>query len=185
MVSVAMRSGELEVAALLAVARMFLLRVPSEGIPLTWNSSHSTVDVSEARAVITLMRRKNSRVPVTLTRTCVCASSGRRLCAVHWLWDLRRSATHEGRIFDITASGFNKFIKETAMQLQVPHASRASSHSLRRGMAQDILDTNGCLATLLKAGDWNSAAYLQYLRFDQPREVAAQALIELSDSEAE
>jgi hypothetical protein len=52
-------------------------------------------------------------------------------------------------------------------------------------MAQDILDAGGCLATLLKAGDWNSSAYLQYLRFDQPRDVAGQALIELSDSEDE
>ena len=58
MVSIAMQSGELEVAALLAVARLFLLRVPSEGIPLTWSSSHSTVEVTESQAVVTLMRRK-------------------------------------------------------------------------------------------------------------------------------
>ena len=49
MVSIAMRSGELEVAALLAIARMFLLRVPSEGIPLSWSSSHSKVEVTEER----------------------------------------------------------------------------------------------------------------------------------------
>ena len=52
-------------------------------------------------------------------------------------------------------------------------------------MAQDILDTSGCLATLLKAGDWNSSAYLHYLRFDQPKDVAGQALINLFESEDE
>ena len=115
----------------------------------------------------------------------MCASSGRRLCAVHWLWDLRRSSTHEGKLFEITAPYFNKFLKQCATQLQFPNATRTSSHSLRRGMAQDILDTSGCLATLLKAGDWNSSAYLHYLRFDQPRDVAGQALVNLSDSEDE
>ena len=102
---------------------------------------------------------------------------------MHWLWDLRRSASHDGKMFGLTAAFFNKFIKSSAEHLKIPNASKASSHSLRRGMAQDILDAGGCLATLLKAGDWNSSAYLHYLRFDQPRDVAGQALIELSDSE--
>ena len=185
MVGIAMKSGELEIAALLAISRMFLLRVPSEGIPLTWSSSHSTVDVSEHKATIRLSSRKNSRVPVVLSRTCVCASSGRRLCAVHWLWDLRQCSSHNGRLFSVNIVDLNKFTKTSAEWLKIPGAARASSHSLRRGMAQDILDSSGCLATLLKAGDWNSSAYLQYLRFDQPRDVAGQALIELSDSEEE
>ena len=85
----------------------------------------------------------------------------------------------------MSAAYLNKIIRACAVELKIPNASKASTHSLRRGMAQDTLDHGGCVATLLKAGDWNSSANLHYLRFDQPRDVAGQALIELSDSEAE
>ena len=51
-------------------------------------------------------------------------------------------------------------------------------------MAQDIIDAGGSLAVLLRAGEWNSSAFLAYLRQSQPQEVAvAQAVINLSDSE--
>ena len=83
MVKAAMNCGELEVAALMAVARQFLLRVPSEGIPLEWGGSHSHVSLEPSRAVLTLMSRKNSRIPVTLTRECCCTSSGERVCALY------------------------------------------------------------------------------------------------------
>ena len=61
---------------------------------------------------------------------------------------------------------------------------RVSTHAIRRGMAQDILDAGGSLAVLLKAGDWSSSAYLRYVRASQPQELAvAQAVIEMSDSD--
>ena len=36
MVKMAMRESDIEVAGILAVARHFLLRIPSEAIPLQW-----------------------------------------------------------------------------------------------------------------------------------------------------
>ena len=57
LVKAAMASDESAVAALMAVARQFLLRVPSEGIPLQWDGSHSNVALEPTRASITLYKR--------------------------------------------------------------------------------------------------------------------------------
>ena len=77
-------------------------------------------------------------------------------------------------------------MKEYALVLGLEGAARASSHGFRRGMAQDIVDAGGSLATLLKAGVWCSSAYVQYLRENQSVDVAASmALIHLSDTEDE
>ena len=63
-------------------------------------------------------------------------------------------------------------------------AQQYGTHSLRRGIAQDIMDMGGSLPTLLNAGDWASSAYLKYLRTSQTEDLAvAQANMCLSDSE--
>ena len=49
LVKAAMKDGDTEVAALMAVARQFLLRVPSEGIPLERGGSRSGVALEPAR----------------------------------------------------------------------------------------------------------------------------------------
>ena len=186
MVKAAMTSGELEVAALMAVARQFLLRVPSEGIPLEWGGSHSHVSLEPSRAVLTLMSRKNSRVPVTLTRECCCMSSGERVCAVHWLHRLRCSSEGNGRVFSITKHYFARQIKELARQVGITEHARFGTHAFRRGMARDIVDHGGSLATLMEAGGWTSAAYKAYLRNAQVEDVSVtNTLIMLSDSDNE
>ena len=51
-------------------------------------------------------------------------------------------------------------------------------------MARDIVDAGGSLASLLRAGDWKSAAFLRYLRENQTEEKAVTDLIiDHSDSE--
>ena len=188
MIKLAVTNNGKEVAALMAIARQFLVRVPSEGIPLQWDGSHSSIALAPKKAVITLMSRKNSRVPVTLTRACICATSGSRLCAVHWLWHLRGSsqASSATRVFQISSSRFSQLIQEYSVSLNLPGGMGASSHAFRRGMAQDILDHGGSLSLLLKARDWCSSAFLRYLRYQQPEDVAAgQTIINLSDPDVE
>ena len=181
------RLGHRDMAALMSIARLFLLRVPSEGVPLEWNGDHSWVTLSPQQATITLARRKNSRVPVTLTRKCCCAVSGVDLCAVHWLLKLRTMGPgHDGRIFNFTISAFNKHLRTCATRLSMTSLTGMSSHAFRRGMAQDILALGGSLAVLLRAGDWSSSAYLRYVKTAQPEDAAiAQAVIHVSDSEDE
>ena len=73
---------------------------------------------------------------------------------------------------------------ELAERCGFDHAAALGTHAIRRGMAWDIIDAGGSLAVLLRAGDWRSAAYVQYLREHQVEESAAsQLLIDHSDSE--
>ena len=112
------RLGHHDMAALMAIARLFLLRVPSEGVPLEWDGDHSWVSLSPQQATITLARRKNSRVPVTLTRKCCCAVSGVDFCAVHWLLMLRSAnPEHDGRVVDFTSAAFTKQHRACAARL--------------------------------------------------------------------
>ena len=187
LIRTSINKGEFVMAALMAISRMFLLRVPSEGIPLEWHGEHSWIDISSHAASITLARRKNSRTPVTLTRKCCCESSGKHLCAVHWLRRLRElQPHHSGRLFDFTIASFTANLRSCVDDLSLLSLRGVSSHAFRRGMAQDILSLGGSLAVLLRAGDWSSSAYLRYVKVSQPEDAAiAQAVIHVSDSEAE
>ena len=91
LVNLALEDDELEIAALMAISRQFLLRVPSEALPMQWQGSHSRVTLAPTQATLTLSRRKNSAVPVTLKRECCCSSMGAKLCGVHWLHRLHQA----------------------------------------------------------------------------------------------
>ena len=179
-------SYEMQVAALAAISRLFLLRVPSEAIPLQWDGEHSRIQLAGTSASITLMRRKNLSTPSVLERRCCCESSGERLCAVHWLHRLHKLRRSDGRVFAISASVFLTKVREFAAECGVANAHRIGTHAFRRGMAQDIISAGGSLAVLLRAGEWHSRAFLKYLRESQPEdEAVAQVVINLSDSEVE
>ena len=87
-------------------------------------------------------------------------------------------------MFHISKDHFARRVKQLVEKIGVPDFQRYGTHSVRRGMAQDILDMGGSLPALLKAGDWCSSAYLKYLRASQTDDLAvAQAAMFLSDSE--
>ena len=91
-----------------------------------------------------------------------------------------------GRLFNISTSHFLQEIRRLAHDANFPRAEQVGTHSFRRGMAQDILDHGGSLATLMQAGGWKSSAYQVYLRSEQMQDTAVgQFLIELSDSDRE
>ena len=75
-------------------------------------------------------------------------------------------------------------VRSAAYDIGLQQHAEIGTHAFRRGMAQDIVDAGGSLSVLLRAGEWNSGAFLKYLRESQPQEAAiAQAVINLSDSE--
>ena len=175
---------EPELAGILAVARLFLLRMPSEAVPLQWNGPRSTVHLEEAQATIVLTKRKNRPTPTTLVRKCCCHTTGRHLCAVHWLHFLRRKRGTHPLVFGLPVHYVRQRMKQLAQEAEVVDWVHVGTRSLRRGMAQDIIDSGNSLAVLLKAGGWSSAAFLDCLRADQASDAAvSQALIYLSDSE--
>ena len=79
---------------------------------------------------------------------------------------------------------FVSCLRRLTAAVGIPNAQRLGSHALRRGMARDILDAGGTLSKVLRAGDWRSAAFVQYLRENQSQELAiASLVIDHSDSE--
>ena len=186
MVKESMREGDIEMAGILAIARHFMLRMPSEAVPLEWDGGHSKITVEDTRCSITLTTRKNRRAPSTMTRHCSCEETGRLLCSVHWLKVLRDRPGTGGRVFKLNKDHLARRVKQLVAKIGVEDAERYGTHAVRRGMAQDILDMGGQLPALLKAGDWRSSAYLRYLRVSQTDDVAvAQAAMFLSDSDEE
>ena len=186
MVQAAVKDGAEDTACLMAVARMFLLRVPSEGIPLQWDGTHSTVELEEKRVTLTLMSTKGKNVPTVMVRDCCCETAGKSLCAVHWLRRQKERVGGAGRVFRLTRHQFTKDVKVYGEKAGVQGWQSLGTHAFRRGMAQAILDEGGSLALLLKAGGWTSSAFLHYLRESQVQDVAVgQTIINLSDSEEE
>ena len=93
--------------------------------------------MDEQKAVITLSKRKNSRVPVNIVRKCCCLSSGRSLCAARWLLRHREQGGH-GRLFQFTTNVFVNRLRVYVDKLGMDELMRVSTHAFRRGMAQDI-----------------------------------------------
>ena len=91
-----------------------------------------------------------------------------------------------GRIFSVTKHYFARRIKDLAREVGFEVHARFGTHAFRRGMAQEIVDMGGSLATLMEAGGWTSSAFRVYLRGAQVEDMAvASAIIQLSDSETE
>ena len=92
----------------------------------------------------------------------------------------------DDRVFNISVGEFARRGKQLSEMVGVEEAQHVGTHSLRRGMAQDILDMGGSLPRLFNAGDWASSAYLKYLRVSQADDAAvARAALYFSDSEDE
>ena len=132
LVGFAIQDGEREVAAPMAIGRLFLLRIPSEGIPLEWSGAHSSVQFSDTSATITLARRKNSKCPVELTRECCCSSSGRKLCAFHWLKERHSDACATGRVFSVSAAQFLNRVRRMSVGLGTAKYEGVGSHAFYR-----------------------------------------------------
>ena len=89
-------------------------------------------------------------------------------------------------MFSISKHYLARRFKELARQVGISENARFGTHAFRRGMARDIVDHGGSLATLMEAGGWTSAAYKAYLRNAQIEDVSVtNTLIMLSDSDNE
>ena len=51
--------------------------------------------------------------------------------------------------------------------LGVADQAQYTLHSLRRGRAQDLLRAGGRLVDILRAGEWTSAAFAEYLDLEE------------------
>ena len=54
------------------------------------------------------------------------------------------------KLFDVSTYGFLSKLRELAEQCQIPESGKLGTYTLRRGLARDIVDAGGSLATLMR-----------------------------------
>jgi len=132
---------------LFIVSYFFLLRVPSEAIPMVVDSNVRETDqrksvlvVSDKQVTLHLKFRKNIRSPTTLTRNCCCNGKLMRLCPVHVVGAWARNFPKGGALFNnISPARANATLKSWLSCVghkMDAHLSR--THDLRRGRALDL-----------------------------------------------
>ena len=156
-------------------AYAFLLRVRSESLPIRIAGDgedpngqvpagqHSSLMATKDAIVLKLERRKNRVHGSKLTRGCWC-STCKVTCPLHCLgpWLLQMTAGHRpfGRM---TGARATSQLRRRLALLHVPEADKFNLHGFRRGHAQDLLASGADLYTILRAGEWRSSAFVEYL----------------------
>jgi len=167
--------------ALRLVSYTWLLRLPSEALPMTMCESEPGDDVanamwSDGEAIcVRLASRKNmQRGSGVIKRFCTCPG-GALTCPVHMAWEkyLARLPDRSQPWRHLSAAQALKKLREVLTTLDVDSPSHYGTHSFRRGHATDMLESGATLAVILSAGQWRSAAFMKYLKeADIERDVA-------------
>ena len=111
-------------AALFVLTYAFLLRMPSEAIPMTAWCGDASLSLKSDTLVLSLARRKNKPRGSRLTRTCWCTESS-LTCPVHVAAPLLRARAPGERLFPgLTAAGALKALRWVAIILVCAYSSR-------------------------------------------------------------
>ena len=145
----------------------FLLRVPSEAIPICAHSASNcnapVMTVSEHELVLSLPKRKNRRTPSVLRRRCWCQQC-EATCPVHVLGPYFRAlAPGEQPFVKFRPCSALRELRALLEHLQVPDAHTYRTHDLRRGHAEDLRNNGATLGEILRAGEWKSPAFFTFL----------------------
>ena len=95
------------------------------------------------------------------------------MCPVHTLREMvtvQRRA-RRCKVFTMSPGTFTKKLRQHTWVAGLPRADKRCSHEFRRGTARQMVKNGSNLAGILRAGDWSSAAYAEYLDqdyIDQP-----------------
>jgi hypothetical protein len=148
----------------------FLLRVPSEAIPVQVGhfaearaalpaGRHSMVGLQGGDLVLQLARRKNKPHGSTLVRSCWCAQC-KVTCPVHVLAPWLAVWPEGHRPFGhMSARSAREGLKRLLAELGVEHASDYWLHDFRRGHTQELLNGGSTLVDILRAGKWRTPAF--------------------------
>ena len=180
-----------EFVMLCLISYIFLLRVPSECLPV---AVHSAPETAAACTVVRLNgdelemhfpRRKNRNEPTVATRKCWCDQCA-NTCPVHVVGDfLSEFSPGEQPFLAWKPHMVLRELRAVLAELGMEEASAYVAHDLRRGHADDILRRGGTLIEILRAGDWRSASFLTYLnkhRLERDATMAAH-IVDSSDEE--
>ena len=180
----------LQFGYLFALAYIFLLRLPSEALPIVAGRDR---DISGAKAVLstvgdelvlTLRSRKNKLGGSRLVRGCWCKNHP-SICPVHVFGKLVVETAEGQPLFPgITAARALAVLKCCLLALKIKDADRFRTQDLRRGHAKDLQVSGAPLWTILEAGEWRSPVFLSYLDLNQlDRDVVVQAHLDDSDDD--
>ena len=175
-------------AALFLVTYIFLLRLPSEALPITCGKDTSShcLFLEDESLVLTLSRRKNRPQGSRLTRGCWCSESA-ITCPVHAIGRVIEEVEPGTALFEgITSTAALTKLRETLQIAGVAKAGLYRCHDIRRGHAVDLQMSGAPLHTILAAGDWRSPAFLDYLDLHGlERDLVVQAHMDESEEELE
>ena len=180
-------------AMLWLAAYTFMLRVPSEGLPMARGADgfagHSVLTLeSDTCVVLRLQSRKNRPQGAVIKRGCICKEANvncHSLCPVHTLWHkffaplrpgsrpwahLSPSAANQQlratlRTLGVLGCTFCVFACVSALLPQVAGSESYGSHDLRRGHAKDLQKSKHPLATICAMGQWKQGAGITVVCF--------------------
>ena len=151
----------------------FLLRVPSEALPVTLGCKgekatgklavgvHSDLSMSGSRVRLQLARRKHKpHGSAVMHRSCWCDSC-KITCPVHNLAPLLRHPDAVGRqpFLHISPSRVNQELRRRLLILGIDHAPEYDTRCFRRGHAEDLAHGFSRLHEIQEAGQWSSSRF--------------------------
>ena len=181
---------------LFLVSYMFLLRVPSEALPMRvitgaageFKEGHTKSELywQEDQLILRLDSRKNEKLPTMLKRTCWCETSA-LTCPIHMFASWAFDTDNGGLLFKgITPAMVTTNLRKRLDDIELLNANIFTTHAFRRGHAKDMAMAGRPVAEILREGGWHSSAWIAY---PDPRELedaaVMEAHMELSDSDAE
>ena len=150
-------------------AYVFLLRLPSEGLPMAAHAAPANVEtpvlsmVGEAEIKLQFPFRKNRLWPTQQTRSCWCHQC-KLTCPVHVLGAYIKDLPAGSQPFvHIRPAQALLALRELLAALHIPDAELYRTQDFRRGHAEDLRMWGKTLREILEAGDWSSAAFAAYL----------------------
>lgn len=173
---------------LFLLAYAFLLRLPSEALPVVTGlvTGQASLFREGETLVLVLRRRKNKPGGSRLVRTCWCSEST-ATCPVHVIGPVLDQLAPGMPLFnEISAASALHVLREMLTLLGVDQAMAYRTHDLRRGHALDLQLSGAPLYEILAAGEWKSPAFLAYLDIERlERDVVVQAHVDESDDDVE
>ena len=182
----------MQFAVLFLMCYVFLLRMPSEALPMIVGDGSEKevaqsvvwVDPVKKEIVLKLGRRKNKEQGSRLVRTCWCKECP-RTCPVHVLGPLiKNSQPGEALFAGISSQAALCKLRVMLAAIGVEKSECYRSHDMRRGHALDLQCAGAPLWQILEAGEWSSPAFLRYLDLHRlDTELVVQAHAGESDSD--
>jgi len=167
------QSDEVALAMCFLACYIFMLRMPSECLPIVLatgtnidDKAQAVLSVEQDCIKLRLLRRKNREHESVVKRTCWCDNNPAHACTcpVHVLGAYLAGVVPGCQPFGVwdKRSVLQK-LRQRLHMIGVPEAAKFRTHDFRRGHARDMQVGGKNLYQILKAGDWKSLAYLAYM----------------------